>query len=218
MIDLAHEVVLADEQQLSAGLTEAIINAEKHGVTAFLGGLSRRMDEVRFLLRRRREGEKDEQHPLLERVRQASSALHLVGVHRIRECIPFLREWEDIDLPSVSMGSNAMAGDWWLETQYFRPIVHQSLKLLGEEPRGFPTYHFTNFGDNTGRRFAMSERIRDRRERMSQVARKMSAKDVLRLLGSPDFVKQEVHNAGTPCWRSMEIWEYDFRTDDGWVT
>jgi hypothetical protein len=218
VIDLGHAVAFSDEQQLPAGLAEAIVESEKQGVMTLLGGLSRRMDEVRFLLKSRKEGERDERHPLLERVRQASSALHLVGVHRIRECIPFLREWEDIDLPSVSMGSNAMSGGWWLETQLFRPSVHHALKLLGEEPQGFPTYHFTNFGDNTGRRFQMPERICGRRERTRQVARKMSAEDVLRLLGSPDFVKQKVHDAGTPHWRATEFWEYDFRTDGGWVT
>jgi hypothetical protein len=218
VIDLARAVVFPDEQQASAGLIDAIVAAEKQGVTALLGDLSRRMNEVQFLLKSRSAGGKDERHPLLERVRRVSSALHLVGVHHIRECLPFLREWEDMDLPFLSMGTDAMSEGWSLETQYFRPIVHHSLKLLGNEPRGFPTYHFTNFMDNTRRRFEMPARIPDRRERTRRIGTEMSAEDVLRLLGSPDFVKRWFPNAGTSHCRVTEMWEYDFRTDGGWVT
>src|SRR5262249_52578878 len=78
VIDLGHAVAFPNEQQLSASLTEAIVEAEKQEVTALLSDLSRRMDEVRFLLKSRKESEKDERQPLLERVRQASSDLHLV--------------------------------------------------------------------------------------------------------------------------------------------
>jgi hypothetical protein len=218
VLDLGHGIAYPDERQLSDGLAAAAADAEQQGVEALLDGLSHRMDEVRILFCRSSEGDRHEPGPLLDRVRQASAALHLVGVHRLRECVPYLREWEAIDSPSVSGGSHSLSGGWWLETQYFRPIVHHALKLLGEEPRGFPTYHFTNFGDNTGRRFPMAERLSDRRERARRITEEMTAEDVLQLLGAPDFVRQRVLDLGTPEWRSQEDWEYDFRAASGWTT
>ena len=38
------------------------------------------------------------------------------------------------------------------------------------------------------------------------------------LLGSPDFVRRQFHDTGTPRWRTTEDWEYDFWEDDTWVT
>lgn len=218
VLDLGRGLAVTDELQLADALASAVVAAEQQGVVEVLNRLSRRMNEVRALLgRRTKDGERAE-HPLLEPVRQASSALHLAGVHRLPECVPFLREWEAVDCPSLSMGSDAVGGGWWLETQLFRPIAHHALKLLGEEPRGFPTYHFTNFGDNTGRRFPLPERLPDRRERAEHLFNLMSAEEVLRLLGSPDFVRRWVVAMGTPAWRAMEGWEYDFRAGSGWTT
>jgi hypothetical protein len=217
VIDLGHAVAFTDEQHWPAGVAAAVVGAEKRGVMALLSGLSRRMDEVRFLLTRRKNGEGDDRHPMLERVRQVAAALHLVGVHQLPAGVPFLREWERIDFPSSSMGSTAMPGPWWLETQYFRPIVHHSLKLLGEEPVGFPTYHFTSTEDNDYRRLPMPERLPDRRNRAGQVDREMSAQTVLELLGSPDFIQRRSEQKGQRyLW--FEDWEFDFRAGDTWVT
>src|SRR5262249_52209270 len=159
VLDLGRGVAFTDEQQLSDGLAEAAVEAERQGIVALLDGLSRRMDEVRALLSRKSDDEDQEPHPLLPPVRPASRALHLAGVRRLRECVPFLREWEGIDCPSSSRGSTAMTG-WWLQTQLFRPIIHHSLKLLGEEPQGFPTYHFCTYSDDwKADCFRMPERL-----------------------------------------------------------
>lgn len=159
----------------------------------------------------------DGRNPLLGSVRQASSALHLVGVHRLRDCVPFLREWEGVDFPSAAMGSSAMRGRWWLQTQHFRPIVHHSLKLLGEEPRGFPTYGFIAGEFASPARFAVPEHLPDRRGPAGSLSRKMSAADVLRLLGSPDFSRRRSRKVGL-LYRWSEDWEYDFRDGTNWTT
>jgi hypothetical protein len=74
------------------------------------------------------------------------------------------------------------------------------------------------FGGDGRDRFPMPERLPDGRERARCVREGMPAEDVLRLLGSPDFVRRRMHDPGTSRWRSSEDWEYDFREEGGWVT
>jgi len=217
VIDLSHAVAFTDEQEVSAELMAAVVEAEKQGVVALLGGLSSRIDEVRSLLSRTKENDEAEQNPLLERIREASAALHLVGVHRIRECLPFLREWESLDMPRYSMGSSAMTGHWSLETQYFRPIVQHSLKLLGEEPQGFATFNFVARENETRRRFPVPDHVADRQERAALVSREMSAEEVLTKLGAPDYIRRRSRQVGS-LYEWSEDWEYDFRAGGGWVT
>ncbi len=64
----------------------------------------------------------------------------------------------------------------------------------------------------------MAECIRNRRDRAGQVSSEMSAEDVLRLLGSPDFVKQPFYEDDTRRRWTEEIWEYDFLIGSKWVT
>jgi hypothetical protein len=216
VIDLSRAVVRVNEEP-SSPFGHAFVEAERQSVIALLDGVSRRMDEVRSLLTKQKNGERDEKHPLLERIRQASAALHMLGIHRMHDSILYLREWESLDCPSFSTGSDAMTGPWWLEAQYFRPIIHHSLKLLGEEPKGFSTYHFAATQNEQKIRFFMPERVPDRRIRATQITKTMSAKDVLNLVGSPDFISRSTKPVGK-LFQSSENWEYDFRKDAGWVT
>jgi hypothetical protein len=201
--------VLSEDPELAPALDEE----EKRGVTALLAELTPRMEEVRVLLFRTGDEEVGSE-PLAERVRQVRAALHLVGVHRLKDCAPFLREWEVMDCPGSSQGSEAMPDGWWREAQYFRPVVQHSLRLLGEEPVGFPAYNFTNFGDNTRRRFPIPERVPDRGTLAAHLRRGMSAEEVLGRLGSPDHIQQRWHEARF--W--TEDWEYDYRVAGRWVT
>src|SRR5262249_50194444 len=161
------------------------------------------MPEVRRLFARGNSEER-ERHSLAEKIGSVRSALHLAGVHRIKKCGPFLREWEEFDVPSYSTGSTAMR-DWWLEVQHFRPILHHSLRLLGEEPHGFPASHFVK----DGQRFSAPERLADRQARTSQVSQSISAEEVLRLLGSPDHITRDSHKVDNS-YHWTEAWEYDF--------
>lgn len=227
VIDLAQADAYLDGA-LPPELGDAVAAEEGRRATALLAELSARMGEVRPLLAGAGDGE-DSDNQLLERVRLASAALHLAGVHRLRECVPYLREWEEFDVPSSSMGSTAMTGHWWLETQHYRPVAHHSLKLLGEVPRGFPTYHFVERTNEASVRFPVPECLPDRAERAAGLARPMSAEevlrvgsrtspeDVLRMLGAPDFVRRRSRQVGRVyVW--PEDWEYDHRVDGYWRT
>jgi hypothetical protein len=216
VVDLAHATVLPDGG-VPFDLMTSLAEVEKVGVTEILASLSRRLDEVRFLLKQKSEAESENRDLLLEQVRQASSAFQLVGVHRIRECLIYLREWESIDYPSHCSGSDAMVSGWWVESQYFRPIIHQTLKMLGEAPQGFSTYNFTTTLDGISGRFPMPDRLNDRRERITRVNPMLSAEEVLSLLGSPDFMRRHSRQDGS-IYKWWEVWEYDFRIANAWVT
>jgi hypothetical protein len=190
-----------------------MIESEKQAVCDLLSAFTGRMSDVRKWFR---PGADDEaRHEEIDtQIRFVTSAIHLAGVHRLATMIPRLRDWEDIDCPSVSMGSSAMTNKWWLEVQYFRPILHHAIRLIGQEPVGFAPYHFR---DDDKRRFPMPERIPDRYRRASQVRLDMTAERVLQLLGSPDHIRRKSRQEGK-LYRWSEDWEYDFRTDDQWTT
>lgn len=215
VLDLAGAAAFTDASALPAGLAGAVADAERRGALAMLAGLSSRTDEVLALLSRKDEGV--EANPLLPRIRRASAALHLVGVHRLREGVPHLREWELLDVPASSTGSTALP-ERWLQHQHFRPIVHHALKLLGEEPVGLPTYYFCTYSDNwTANRLGVPERLPDRRERAARVGREMSAEEVLQLLGAPDFVRKRSRQVGRR-YEWSEEWEYDHLAGATWTT
>lgn len=218
VLDLGRDAVFADGRGLPAGLAASAIEAEKEGVEALLRGLSRQMGDVCAFLDAPRGTEGDDRgQPLREQLRQASAALHLVGAHRMRDCIPFLREWEAPDCPSRMTISMAMPGGWSLGEQHYRPIVHHALKLLGEEPQGFPAYDFIAGDFASPVRFPMPDRIPDRRLWAAGLRAKMSAEDVLGLLGSPDFIRHRSRQAGGR-HEALEDWEYDFRAGATWTT
>jgi hypothetical protein len=211
LLDLRKPALLPEADPSDPDLSFAVMEAEKQGVCDLLSAFSSRMGDVRNLFLRRDEDTGQEGPD--PRIRLVTSAFHLAGVHRLSSTVPLLRDWEEIDCPGVSMGSSAMVNGWWLEVQYFRPILHHSLRLLGQEPLGFATYHFR---DKEKRRFPMPERLTDRPARAGQVTQDMTAERVLKLLGAPDHIKRRSRPVGN-IYLWSEDWEYDFRLDDQWV-
>jgi hypothetical protein len=217
VLDLGRGVAFTDAQSLPAELAVTVVAAEQSGVTELLAALSGRMAEVRTLLSRRREDEACDRDPLLDRVRQVTAALHLVGVHRLRECVPLLRDWEALDCPSSSLGSTAMPGRWWMQNQLFRPVAHHALKVLGEEPRGYATYGFIAGEFDAPERFPIPECIPDRAGRVGLLRPEMPAETVLEYVGSPDFVRRSSRPEGRR-YRWSEDWEYDLHDGTAWRT
>lgn len=215
VLDLTHATLVPEDSPERASLTQAMDDEEKRGVHALLLELSEQRDEVLKFLAQRNSEEVTPQ-PLLDKLKRAVAAFHLAGVHRLRECIPFLRRWEAIDYPRYRRGSTAfgMGSPWWLEAQAFRPILHHALRLLGEEPQGYAAYHFRRDTE----RLPIPERLTDRRQRAADLNPSMSAEQVLQCVGSPDHVRQRAHPTGKGLYRSTEEWEYDFRAADAWVT
>jgi hypothetical protein len=211
VIDLEAHRKLSEIEQAEPVMATKLASNEIAGVRKLLEELSPVMGQVRDLLGSRSESMKA--HPLFDKLSSVASAIHLVGFHRIRECIPFLREWEEVDYPSYMTGSTAMS-DRWLEAQAFRPLIHHALRRLDEEPAGFPTYHFRVHDKE---RLPIPERIPDRYDRAQEIDRGMSAVEVLQRIGSPDHVTRESHKEGK-FYRWTERWEYDFLLESGWVT
>jgi hypothetical protein len=128
--------------------------------------------------------------------------------------VPFLRAWEQVDRRWYSTGCDALGLSWQLEPQPLRAIAQHSLRLLGEEPLGFATYHFRQ---SEQPRLAVPEWLTDREERSGRLRQEMSAFEVLELLGSPDHIAPRTIPVGTEDqW--VETWEYDLRRAGGWDT
>jgi hypothetical protein len=167
--------------------------------------LSARKADVSRLLGSKERAASDE--PLLERLRRVRPALHLAGAFRLRDCAPWLREWEHVERRQFSTTTRAFAGRWWMEGQHFRPLAQHSLRLLDEQPLGRSAYHF---GPSGGGRHDVPECLPERRAKLGELRPGATAQEVLALLGSPDHVRRP------GAW--SEGWEYDSRTPAGWVT
>lgn len=159
------------------------------------------------------ESEPEPTHPLIEKLSEATAAIQLMGVYRVARSIPLLRRLEEIDCPTYSTGSTALGDNWWLEAQLLRPILHHTLRLLGQEPQGYATYQFTL----KSKRHPLPERVPRNYAMVDQVTPELTALQVLELLGSPDHIKSKSHPDGK-FFRWTEDWEYDFLVDQGWVT
>jgi hypothetical protein len=211
VIDLEHARLLSDEDQASSPLSEQLIDVEKRSVHKLLSTLSEQWVAVRRRLNLRRSDNPD-RHPLDEQIRYAGAALHLTGLHKMKGCISFLREWEVPDVPSLSTGTVTIPNGW-LEVQYYRPIVHHSLRLLDHEPKGFAPFNF-RVSDT---RLPIPEQILDRQSRKGKLDRSMFARDVLGIFGSPDHVRRRSRKEGK-FYKWYEGWDYDFRHPTGWTT
>jgi hypothetical protein len=215
VINLTTEIPISDEERSDSALTLAMNEAEAEAACRTLSELSTQVDQILVLLNRRRE-DTEEDPPnasLLEKLSNAVAAIHLAGVHRVKKSIPYLRSLEGIDYPRSSTGTIAMGSGWWIQSQCFRPILHHTLRLLGEQPQGFASYHFTQ----KDVRLPIPERIESRRARVSTLDPSMNAQQVLQLLGSPDHVRRESHQVGQS-YRWTEDWEYDYLIDGQWLS
>lgn len=219
VIDLAHAAIASLAGDPTAAFREAMDEEEKQGVLALLTDLSGHLPEVEGLVARRRSGEDDEEgelEPWREKLRRVTSALHLAGIHRVRDAIPHLRGWEPVDCPSYSTGTTAFGRGWWVQVQHFRPILRQSLRLLGEQPRGFPAYYFQQTPDKV--RLAVAERPGVAHEQAAGLRDTLSTHEVLDLLGTPDHILRRSHPVGRGLYKWTEEWEYDSLLAGRWIT
>jgi hypothetical protein len=159
------------------------------------------------------ESEPEPTHPLIEKLSEATAAIQLMGVYRVARSIPLLRCLEEIDCPTYSTGTFALGDNWWLEAQLLRPILHHTLRLLGQEPLGYATYQFTL----KSKRHPLPDRATRSYAVVDQVTRELPALQVLDLLGSPDHIKSKSHPDGK-FFRWTEDWEYDFLMGQEWLT
>ncbi|WP_120544667.1 hypothetical protein [Corallococcus terminator] len=213
VLDLTH-ATLVPEDAADAARVHAMDAAEERGVSALLSELAERWEEVRALVAENGTSAGPETlDPLRDKLERVVAALHLVGVHRIQACLPFLQQWETVDALLYTTSSIAGRGAS-LEVQTFRPIAQHSQRLLGVSPLGFAAYRFLDFDEA---RRQVPGHLTDRRERLMALKRKMSARQVLEQVGAPDHLSRQSLSAedGT---RWTEHWDYDSQVEDRWVT
>ncbi len=223
VIDLAGARVVPDDEHAQPDLARALDEAEQRGAMALLRELTPRLEEIQQVIARAEATDADDEAEqaeteLLHRspVRHVSAAILLAGAHCIRDCVPLLRAWERVDLPTSITGSFAMGEGWYVQSQWYRPYVQHALRLLGEQPAPYPAYTFrTNedgdADDDDRQTFPAPPRPADLPERVASIGEHHTARDVLAALGVPDFVDTEAHEQPNHLYRWTEDWEYDFR-------
>ena len=130
-------------------------------------------------------------------------AIYLAGVLKMKKAIPYLRSAEN----STVIGSSTSGGLSWgedfdnevdphsYETYSIRQIAQLSLRRLGEKPKSLPCHSFEITMDGESKRFNPILK-NERHENVSKVKVGMSAKQILTLIGPPDFI-------------SYDKWSYD---------
>jgi hypothetical protein len=219
VIDLDAAVLVAATPKLVRAFDEA----ETRGITRFFDTCLTRIDELTRWLTEPKAKEPEEtppQHnPLQELAWKITAAARLAGVLRVKDCAQALRALESIDLVS-SWGSTTSFGDLYsLEQQSLRPIVQHALRQIGEVPAGYPPYHFLVVRNDYDRRDRepVSECVPDRATKLGHLNRDMTPREVLQLVGMPDFIRRGSNKVGE-FHRWYEQWEYDTPRHDRWET
>ncbi|NNB85341.1 hypothetical protein [Corallococcus exiguus] len=210
VLDLTHAAI-RPEADVRAREWDA---AEQRDASALLAMLTEQLQEVQALLSKSSTApQKEVPSELRKHLDRVVGAVVLVGAHRIHACLPLLQQWESVeDWSSVSRSSVFREAS--LEEQAFRPIVQQSLRRLGVQPRGFAAYSFL---DAKHERYAIPECLPDRRERAATLEKTMSAWEVLQRVGAPDLIHHGTE-LSDDVERAFEHWEYDFQADGQWTT
>ncbi|QDT04852.1 hypothetical protein K227x_32490 [Rubripirellula lacrimiformis] len=128
----------------------------------------------------------------------------LAGQLDIRDAIPHLRELEKsnfVGLYGGSMASDVSPGaisPFFIQQFTLRQVSQLSLRRLGESPEPLPVFEFPKHRVDGNLR---PEPRDDREKLVASIKRGMSAPEVLRILGSPDFI-------------SYPEWSYDLDCGD----
>lgn len=212
IIDLGKLSVVTESIETES-FTAALIGGEKDAVCELLLRFDRKIQEVYSLFEHSEFGV-DEPLKVDPQIQNLIAAFHLVAVYRLVGMIAILRKWEQIDCPHYSQRSVSMGGEWCVELQWFRPIIHHTLRLLGQEPLGFPAYYF----HKDWHRIQIPERIKDRAGKATQIRQSMLAEEVLNLIGSPDHIRWLEDEGRSPAVYWLEVWEFDFLVSGAWST
>jgi hypothetical protein len=211
VIDLGASRIWTEPEALDPSIAEALAFSEIDGVRKLLDEFSKKFDEVRDFIDSGYD--KSKRIPLMEKLPMVVGALHLVGVHQIKECVPILREWESLDCPEHPNLTSSMEGHW-MGHQHFRRIVQQVLRRLDEVPVG-SSYYVVKEPRQAPLPFPGN--VTDRYQKIRAIEDSMTADQILNTIGLPDFVDRWPNPDEKPV-RWTEVWDYDFRLDQGWVT
>lgn len=214
VIDLTNALLLGEEDQQDAALSLAMREEEIIGACSHLRDFADHAEQIEDLWNQRPlDFDSETNRRLWKLLLKAPAAIQLIGTHKAAEYVPLLRQLEPFSFEDSRNASTAMGKGWSLSIQFLRPILHHTLRLLGEEPRGYATYSFTNKSTT----LPVREQIADKRQWASELNRSMSGEQVLSMLGAPDHVSNMFYEASNDN-RVSEAWDYDFRVAEEWVT
>lgn len=146
------------------------------------------------------------------------ACIDVVGALKLRDMLPELRALESVSSWAYSTSSRAFDGDAFslgLHAQHVRPIVQQSLWRIGERPRRFANYAFTQDADDDGEiQIKMPDPAPELEPLVPKLNSEMRAADVLALLGSPTFAKSSSTEIAPGKFIWGETWEYDLMRGD----
>ncbi len=134
-------------------------------------------------------------------------AIYLAGVLKIKSAIPYLLNAEKSKLIGRSISGGLSSGESFenevdphsYDTFSIRQIAQLSLRRLGEKPEALPCNSFEIEQGGGAKPFNPTLK-RERHKNVSSVKVGMSAKQILTLIGPPDFV-------------SYDEWSYDMDAD-----
>lgn len=207
ILDLSRGKAFVTETQAPKNVVSAAIDCEKKEVTQVLALLSQHMSDLSTKLIGQ---EHLNENPLSRAFGKVHDALRMVGVHRMKNCIPYLREWESMGQYSSGGGPSEIFGSY--EANYRRSSAVHSLKILDEVPNGFPLYSLATYGGALGleEHVIKGSGYHGRADKIKVFNTEMNAFEVILLLGSPDFIECASF--------TKEIWEYDYREGESWAT
>jgi hypothetical protein len=141
------------------------------------------------------------------------ACIDVVGALKLRDMLPALRALEGVSSWAYSTSSHAFEGDAFsqgLHAQHVRPIVQQSLWRIGERPRRYANYAFTQDADDDGETLIkMPDPAPELEPLVPKLNSEMRAAEVLALLGSPTFAKSSSTEIAPRKFIWGETWEYD---------
>jgi hypothetical protein len=161
-----------------------------------------------------------------ESARAARAVLHeveagIVAAGRLGtvEALPLLRVLEATPLTNCYWGCHdlldgvhpELGGSWCMGLREVRFLVNTTLRRLGQRPRGFSAYHFFRECGDDRVSLDVPECIEDRGARLLKLTTQRTARDILDLVGTPDFASRV---------NAQDVWDYDLDGDEtvriGW--
>lgn len=134
----------------------------------------------------------DELNPVL-------TAVIFAGNRQIHEAIPFLKQLEEVEFVDnegfhvQGMNYKFAAGDinpFTSQTMKFRALVQLALRRLGVVPACLPVFRFAREGGSGAEYWYTPPRLSaPRSTRVELIRPGMSVTDVLKMIGSPDFIE-----------------------------
>ena len=147
-------------------------------------------------------------------LRFAKVALRLVGLHRMKDCIEYLRAWERVEYYESGVSLISTGNTWSATRPKYRAVVRHSLKLLDHVPTELPMFRFGfKFDEPT---FPVANRSAEDVERIHRLKSLRSPEEIIKFVGSPDHISDRqfpLAGAGP-----HELWEFDFREKGEWKT